>query len=210
MIPGLVLLRMIALRQKQIRNGLPDAVDLLIVCIEAGSSLDQAVVKASEELGITYPVLAEELRNVNTEIRAGKPRLEAFKNFAERTKVDDVRALVAMLVQTDRFGTSVGAGASNVRGHRQDQAAAGRGGAGGQAGRQAAVPAGLLPVPFDVRGSPGPGGRSDLSCADRASAHPVDASQRRDDHADLALGRSPSCLLVLYLMRRRARLRKED
>lgn len=107
MLPGLVLLRLIALRQKEIRNGLPDAIDLLIVCIEAGSSLDQAVVKASEELGITYPALAEELQYVNTEIRAGKPRLEAFKNFAERTKVDDVRALVAMLVQTDRFGTSV-------------------------------------------------------------------------------------------------------
>ena len=65
------------------------------------------MVKASEELQIAYPALAEELRYVNTEIRAGKPRLEAFKNFAERTKVDDVRSLVAMLVQTDRFGTSI-------------------------------------------------------------------------------------------------------
>ena len=79
----------------------------MIVCVEAGSSLDQAVVKASEELAISYPALAQELRYVNTEIRAGKPRLEAFKNFSDRTKVDDVRALVAMLVQTDRFGTSV-------------------------------------------------------------------------------------------------------
>jgi tight adherence protein C len=95
-------------RQKVIRHGLPDALDLFIVCLEAGSSLDQAIVKASEELGITYPALAEELRLTTLEIRAGKPRLEAFKNFAARTKVDDVRALVAMLVQTDRFGTSVG------------------------------------------------------------------------------------------------------
>ena len=94
-------------RQKVIRNGLPDALDLFIVCLEAGSSLDQAIVKASAELELAYPALAEELRMITTEIRAGKPRLEAFKNFAARTRVDDVRALVAMLVQTDRFGTSV-------------------------------------------------------------------------------------------------------
>ena len=64
--------------------------------------------KASEELQIAHPVLAEELRYVTTEMRAGKPRLEAFKNFAQRTGVDDVRTLVAMLTQTDRFGTSIG------------------------------------------------------------------------------------------------------
>jgi len=94
-------------RQKVIRNGLPDALDLFIVCLEAGSSLDQAIVKASAELELAYPALADELRMITTEIRAGKPRLEAFKNFAARTRVDDVRSLVAMLVQTDRFGTSV-------------------------------------------------------------------------------------------------------
>jgi tight adherence protein C len=107
MVPGLWLTRQTKLRQKVIRNGLPDALDLLIVCLEAGSSLDQGIVKASDELEIAYPPLAEELRMVTTEIRAGKPRLEALKNLAARTKVDDVRALVAMLVQTDRFGTSV-------------------------------------------------------------------------------------------------------
>ena len=106
-LPGLWLGRQTTLRQKQIRNGLPDALDLLIVCIEAGSGIDQALVKASDELDISYPALAEELRLITTEIRAGKPRLEAFKNFASRTKVDEVRSLVAMLVQTDRFGTSV-------------------------------------------------------------------------------------------------------
>jgi tight adherence protein C len=94
-------------RQKQIRNGLPDALDLLIVCIEAGSGIDQAIIKASDELDISYPALAEEMRLISTEIRAGKPRLEAFKNFASRTKVDEVRSLVAMLIQTDRFGTSI-------------------------------------------------------------------------------------------------------
>lgn len=107
MLPEFWLSRQTRLRQKVIRNGLPDALDLFIVCIEAGSSLDQAIVKASDELEIAYPALAEELRMITTEVRAGKPRLEAFKNFAARTRVDDVRALVAMLVQTDRFGTSV-------------------------------------------------------------------------------------------------------
>jgi tight adherence protein C len=105
--PGLMLGRMVAERQRQIRNGLPDALDLIIVCVEAGLSLDQAVQKASEELQISHPALTEELQAVINEIRAGKPRLEAFHNLADRTKVDDVRALVAMLVQTDRFGTSI-------------------------------------------------------------------------------------------------------
>jgi len=107
LIPGLWLSRKIEKRKKQIRNGLPDALDLLIVCVESGSSVDQAILKASEELSIAYPALAEELRAIITEVRAGKPRLEAFKNFAERTKVDDVRSLVAMMIQTDRFGTSI-------------------------------------------------------------------------------------------------------
>jgi len=105
--PGLWLQRKTNQRQKMIHNGLPDALDLFIVCMEAGSSLDQAIVKASDELEISHPALAEELRIITTEIRAGKQRLEAFKNFANRTGIEDVRSLVAMLVQTDRFGTSV-------------------------------------------------------------------------------------------------------
>jgi tight adherence protein C len=105
--PGFWLDRKIKLRQKAIRNGLPDALDLLIVSLEAGSSLDQAIVKAGEELVGSHPALAEEMRLITTEIRAGKPRPEALKNFAERTRVADVRSLVSMLLQTDRFGTSV-------------------------------------------------------------------------------------------------------
>jgi tight adherence protein C len=70
--------------------------------------LDQGIMKAADELVITHPALAEELKTLITETRAGKPRIEAFRNLADRTGVDDVRSLVAMLVQTDRFGTSVG------------------------------------------------------------------------------------------------------
>jgi tight adherence protein C len=94
-------------RQRAIRNGLPDALDLLTVCVEAGSGLDQAVTKAGEELKLSHPALAEELTMVTTEIRAGKTRLEAFRNLSRRTGVDEVRSLVSMLTQTDRFGTSI-------------------------------------------------------------------------------------------------------
>jgi tight adherence protein C len=106
-IPSLWLYRQTVLRQKQIENGLPDLLDLLIVCLEAGAALDQAIIKASDELVLSYPALAEEFRMLVTETRAGKPRLEAFRNLASRTGVEDIRALVSMLVQTDRFGTSV-------------------------------------------------------------------------------------------------------
>ena len=108
LVPNFWLGQKVEQRRTQIRNGLPDAIDLLIVCIEAGSGIDQALARVAEELAIAYPALARELDMVGAEMRAGKPRLEAFKNFAARTKIDDVRSLVAMLVQTDRFGTSLG------------------------------------------------------------------------------------------------------
>jgi tight adherence protein C len=107
MVPSVWLSQQVANRKKLIGNGLPDALDLLIVCVEAGLGLDQAIAKTAEELAVSYPPLSEELLIITTEIRAGKPRMEAFKNFAERTKNDDVRQLVSMLVQTDRFGTSI-------------------------------------------------------------------------------------------------------
>src|SRR5678816_3619665 len=103
----MVLRRLTNQRKKIIENGLPDALDLFIVCIEAGSALDQAILKTSQDLDVPLPPLADELRMITTEMRAGKPRLEAFKNFAARCGVDDVRALVSMLVQSDRFGTSI-------------------------------------------------------------------------------------------------------
>jgi tight adherence protein C len=106
--PSLWLGQRVARRKRLIVNGLPDALDLLVVCLEAGSAIDQALVRTSEELTIAYPILADELRLIITETRAGKPRLEAFRNFAQRTNIEEVRALVAILVQTDRFGTSLG------------------------------------------------------------------------------------------------------
>ena len=107
LLPSVVLDYKISQRKKMIANGLPDALDLFVVCLEAGSSLDQAIFKAGKELEIAYPELSQELRLLHLETRAGKPRLEAFKNFAARTGVDEVRALVTMLIQTDRFGTGL-------------------------------------------------------------------------------------------------------
>ena len=107
-LPSIWLERRLSRRRRDIENGLPDALDLLVVCIEAGSGIDQAIVKTGDELSFAYPALGEELRIINSEIRAGKPRTEAFKSFAQRTKVEDVRTLTAMLIQTDRFGTSIG------------------------------------------------------------------------------------------------------
>jgi tight adherence protein C len=114
LLPEWWLSRLITARARVLRNGLADVLDLLIVCLESGCSLDQAILKSGEELALSYPPLGDELALVSNEIRAGKPRSEALQNFAIRTRVDDVRSLVAMLVQTDRYGTSV---ASALRMH---------------------------------------------------------------------------------------------
>ncbi len=104
-------------RQHTIRLALPDALDLLVVCIEAGLGLDQAFMRVSQELRITHPELCEELDMVNAQIRVGRTRIEALRELASRTGVDDIKSLVAMLIQTDRFGTSV---AQSLRVHSDD------------------------------------------------------------------------------------------
>lgn len=106
-VPGMVLARLAKRRQHRIRLGLPDALDLLVVSVEAGLGLDQAIQRVGHELAFAHPDLCSELRLINLEMRAGTARAEALHNLAERTGVDDVQSLVAMLVQTDKFGTSV-------------------------------------------------------------------------------------------------------
>jgi tight adherence protein C len=98
---------MIANRQHRITLGLPDALDLTVICVEAGLALDQAMMRVGEDLRHAHPELSDEFHLVNLEMRAGKPRAEALRNLAARTGVADIRALVATLIQTDRFGTSV-------------------------------------------------------------------------------------------------------
>jgi tight adherence protein C len=107
LLPTMALKRMAARRQHRMRLSLPDALDLLVVSVEAGLGLDQAIMRVSDELAFAHPDLSGEMRLINLELRAGKARAEALKNFAERTGVDDISSLVAMLVQTDKFGTSV-------------------------------------------------------------------------------------------------------
>ena len=107
LLPGIVLARMAKRRQHRIRLATPDALDLLVVSVEAGLGLDQALQRVGEELTTVHPALSEDLRLINFELRAGKPRAEALHNLAARTGVDDLTSLVAILVQTDKFGTSV-------------------------------------------------------------------------------------------------------
>ena len=106
-LPGMALGRLAKKRQHQIRMGLPDALDLMVVSVEAGLGLDQAIQRVADEMAFAHPALADELRLINLELRAGKARSEALHNLGVRTGVDDVESLVAMLVQTDKFGTSV-------------------------------------------------------------------------------------------------------
>ncbi len=106
-LPGFVLKRKIKHRQTLIRLGLPDALDLCVICVEAGLGLDQSIKRVGEEIKYAHPELSEEFALLDLEVRAGKMRPEALRNLAKRTGVDDVRALVAVLVQTDRFGTSI-------------------------------------------------------------------------------------------------------
>ena len=116
MMPGIVLARIAKRRQHRLRLSLPDALDLLVVSVEAGLGLDQAIQRVADELAQAHPELSEELRMINLELRAGTARADALHNLATRTGVDDISSLVAMLVQTDKFGTSV---AQSLRVHSE-------------------------------------------------------------------------------------------
>ena len=111
-VPSFTLSRMITKQQQKIARALPDAIDLMVVCVEAGLGLNAALQRVGRELELVEPVLSNELAITNREIRAGKPRDEALRNLGDRTGVDDIKSLVAMLIQSDRFGTSI---ASSLR-----------------------------------------------------------------------------------------------
>jgi tight adherence protein C len=108
LVPDFVLGRKISKRQAEIRKGLPDVLDLLVICVEAGLSLDQATARTAQELDKAQPALSDELGIVALEQRAGRARSDAWKHLAERTDVEVVRNLVSMLVQAEQFGTSIG------------------------------------------------------------------------------------------------------
>jgi len=94
-------------RRKRIRRSIPDALDLMVICVDAGLGLDQALLRVGNELGVSYPDIQEEFFQVNREQRAGRPRLEAWQNLADRTQIEEFTAFVSMLAQTDRFGTPI-------------------------------------------------------------------------------------------------------
>jgi tight adherence protein C len=114
------------LRREHIRLGLPDALDLMVVCVDAGLGIDQALLRSGRELALSHPEISQEFLQVNFEQRAGKPRVEAWQSMAERTRVDTVKSFVHMLAQTDRFGTplvkALRVFADGVRQKRRQQA----------------------------------------------------------------------------------------
>src|ERR1700733_4591857 len=107
LLPDFWLSNRISARQARIRRGLPDVLDLLVICIEAGLSLDQAVVRTTDELVLAQPAICDEMSIVVLEQRAGLPRADAWRHFAERTNVESVRNLVSVLVQSEKFGTVI-------------------------------------------------------------------------------------------------------
>ena len=125
-LPDFWLSHAIQKRRDKIKLSLPDALDMLAVCMEAGLGLDQSIVRIGHEFGISHPQLSEEFLQVNFEQRAGVPRLAAWKSFADRVNIESARSFVAMLIQTDRFGTplskSLGAFSDALRTQRRQQA----------------------------------------------------------------------------------------
>jgi tight adherence protein C len=113
-------------RIDKIRLSLPDGLDFLAICLEAGLGLDQGIVRLGQELRVSHPALAEELLQINFEQRAGVPRITAWKSLSERVDLETVRSFVAMLIQTDRFGTpiskSLGAFSDALRTQRRQKA----------------------------------------------------------------------------------------
>jgi tight adherence protein C len=107
LVPNMALERLVEKRLRKLRNAFPDALDMLVVCVEAGLGMSQAIQRVADELVVSHPELAQELALVNAEIRAGVDRVAALKNLSHRTGLEDVHGLVSLLVQTLRFGTSI-------------------------------------------------------------------------------------------------------
>jgi tight adherence protein C len=106
-LPELWVLSRVKARQRRLRLALPDAMDLMVICVEVGLGIDQALMKVAEEIAIVHPELSAELHMVNLEMRVGKGRIDALRELGRRTGLDEIKALVGILVQTDRFGTSI-------------------------------------------------------------------------------------------------------
>src|ERR1700728_3261191 len=107
LLPDLWLTRQVKKRKKKIQKGIPDAIDLLVICVEAGLGLDQALLRSGQELDLRHPPIAEEFKQINLVQREGKGRIEAWRSMGDRTKLDVIKSFTGMLAQTDRFGTPI-------------------------------------------------------------------------------------------------------
>lgn len=166
-------------RREEITLALPDALDLMVICVEAGQGLNAALMSVSRE-SVTYsPALSDEFRLMNLEMSTGLPRAQALKNLALRTGIDDVRALVAVLVQSDRFGTSIG---QALRTHAQSLRTPppARGGTSTEDPREDGLPAGLLRLSRPARRHP------------RAGRHRADPRPARRQRMTGRIARAPS------------------
>jgi tight adherence protein C len=105
--PKVVLARLIKRRRENVRTGIPDTIDLLVICVDAGLGIDQALLRVGQELEISHPEITEELMQINREQRAGKPRVDAWADMAVRCQLSEMDAFAAMLFQTERFGTPI-------------------------------------------------------------------------------------------------------
>ncbi len=107
LLPDMVLQRLVKRRRERIRRSIPDTIDLLVICVDAGLGIDQAMLRVGQELSNSHPEMNEELLQINREQKAGRPRLEAWQAFTKRTQLPDIQAFVNMLTQTERFGTPI-------------------------------------------------------------------------------------------------------
>lgn len=126
LLPDMILRRCIAVRCAEIRDSLPDAVDLLVICVEAGLGIDQALHRINQELALRHPAITEEFTLLNLEQRAGKPRVLAWQAMAERLEIEEITSFLNMLIQTERFGTPISRAlslfAENMRERRRQRA----------------------------------------------------------------------------------------
>jgi tight adherence protein C len=107
LLPDMVLQRLVNQRREKIRRSVPDAVDLLVICVDAGLGIDQALLRVSQELTVSHPEITEEFIQINREQRAGKPRIEAWREMADRVGLQEMGAFASMLAQTEKFGTPI-------------------------------------------------------------------------------------------------------
>jgi tight adherence protein C len=155
--PNFYLDHLVDQRRENLRMSLPDALDLMVISVEAGLGLDQAIQYVARELRITHQVLSEELGLLNLEIRAGKRRAEALRNLADRTGESELRKLVAILIQTDKFGTSMADSLAYAFRFHARPAPAGSRRTSGESRRETGVPDFLLYFAVDAFGRRRPG-----------------------------------------------------